>query len=73
MEQIDGLKILQVREVRVPELPHFRVDGYCPENRKIYELFWCHFHCHTCQPFRDVKTLNGDTLAELYERTRLRF
>jgi len=60
------------REFKVPELPQFSVDGYCPETRTIYEIFWCHFHGHTCQPFSDVITLNGDTLAERYERTMAR-
>jgi len=71
IEKIDGEKIMHgrnVREVIVPELPHFSVDGYCPETRKIYEFFGCHFHGHTCQPFCDVITLIGDTLPERYER-----
>jgi len=29
-------------------------------------------HWHTCQPFRDVATPSGDTLAERYERTMAR-
>ena len=52
------------REYKVPELPHFSVDGYCPENRTIYEFFGCYFHGHTCQPFRGVITTSGDTLAD---------
>jgi len=75
MEQIDGVKIMHCRNVRefsVPELPHFSVDGYCPETRTICQIFRCHFHGHTCQPFRDVITLNGDNLAERYERTMSR-
>jgi len=75
MVQIDGVKIMHGsngREFKVPELPHFSVDGYCPETRTIYEIFWCHFHGHTCQPFRDFITLNGYTLAEQHERTMAR-
>jgi len=75
MEQIDGVKIMHCRngrEFRVPELPHYNVDGYCPENQTIYEFYGCHFHGHTCQPFRDVITLNGDTFAERYERAMSR-
>ena len=51
-------------EYKVPELLRFSVDGYCPETRTIYEFFGCYFHGHTCQPFRDVITRSGDTLAE---------
>ena len=59
------------REYRLPELPNFSVDGYFPETNRIYEIFSCFGHGHTCQPFRDVATLTGDTLAERYERTML--
>ena len=45
------------------------MDGYCPEINTVYEFFGCFWHGHTCQPFRDVATLSGDTLAERYERT----
>jgi len=37
MEQIVGVKIMDGRngrEYNVPELPHFSLDGYCPETRK---------------------------------------
>jgi len=72
MEETDGVKTMHGRngcEYKVPELPHFSVDGYCPETRTIYEYFGCYFHGHTCQPFCDVITTSGDTLAERYERT----
>jgi len=75
MEQIDVVKIMHGRngrEYELPELPRFSVDGYCPETRSIYEFFGCHFHGHTCQPFRDVITKNGGILAERYARTTLR-
>ena len=72
MEETDGVKLMHVREYNVPELPQFSVDGYCPETRTIYEFFGCYFHGHTCQPFRDVITTSGDTLAERYERTMSR-
>jgi len=42
MEQTDGEVIKHAsngRENRFPELPHFRVDGYCAETNKIYEYF----------------------------------
>ena len=32
-------------------------------------MFW---HGHTSQPFRDVSTMSGDSLAERYERTMSR-
>jgi len=75
MEQIDGVKIIHgrnSRECKVPELLRFSADGYFPETRTIYEFFGCHSHGHTCQPYRDVITMNGDKLAERYERTMSR-
>jgi len=69
MEQIDGVKIMhdrKCRELKIPELPDFNVDGYRLETRTTYENFGCHWHGHTCQLFRDVITLNGATLAEQY-------
>ena len=71
MEQTYGLTIKHARngrEYRLPELPHFSVDGYCVETNTIYEIFGCHWLCCTCQPFRDVITTNGDTLAARYEQ-----
>jgi len=75
MEETDGVMIMHSRngrEFRLPELPRFSVDGYCPETRTVYEFFGCFYHGHTCQPFRDVTTLRGDTLAERYEQTMSR-
>ena len=72
MELTDGLMVMHGRngrEYNVPELLHFSVDGYCPETRKMYEFFGCNFQGHTCQPFRDVITTSGDTLAVRYKRT----
>jgi len=69
MEETDGVKIIHGREYKVTELPQFIVDGYCPDTRTIYEYFGSYYHGHTCQPFRDVITTSGDTLAERYERT----
>jgi hypothetical protein len=37
-----------------------------------YEFLGCHWHGHTCRPFRDLGTPSGDTLAERYERTMSR-
>jgi G:T-mismatch repair DNA endonuclease (very short patch repair protein) len=60
------------REYRLPELPNFSVEGFCEETRIICEFLGCYFHCHTCQPFRDVPTMGKETLAERYERTMTR-
>jgi len=72
-EKTDGLhKILHGRngrEFRLPQLPSFSVDGFCRETRVVYEFFGCYFHGNSCQPFRDVIAMNGDTLTEMYERT----
>ena len=71
MIEIEGCKIMHARngrEYRLPELPRFSVDVYCPETRTIYEFLGCFFHGYKCQPFRDHETMNEDTLAERYER-----
>ena len=75
MEETDGVQIMLLRngrEYRLPELPYFSVHGYSPETRTIYEFFSCFWHRYTCQPFRDVSILSGDTLAERYKRTMSR-
>jgi len=76
MEQLDGVKIKHARkcrECRLPELPRYSVDGYCSDNRIMYELLGCFWHgCVKCQTFRDIPTMNGDTLVEGYERTMSR-
>jgi len=75
MEQTDEVRIMHTRngrEYRLPQLPHLSVDCYCPETNTVYEFFGCFFHGHTCQKFRDVRTMSGDTLAERYERTMYR-
>jgi hypothetical protein len=72
MEQTDGVVIKHARNGReyiLTELPHFSVDCYCAETNTVYEFFGCYFHGCTCQPFRDVITTNGDTLAARYELT----
>jgi len=72
MEETDGVKIMHCRngrEYRLPELRSFNVDWYCSETRTADELFGCSYHGHTRQPFRDVTTMRGDTLAERYEQT----
>jgi G:T-mismatch repair DNA endonuclease (very short patch repair protein) len=56
-------------EYRLPELPHFSVDGYCVETRKVYEFLSCFYIGHTCQYFRDIPTPSDETLTERYERT----
>jgi len=38
----------------------------------VYEFFGCFWHGHTCQAFRDVSTMSGDTLTERYESTMSR-
>jgi len=71
VEQTNEVKIMHGpngRDYKVLDLFRFNVDGYCPQTRKIYEFFGCHWHGHTCQPFRDVITMYGETLAERYER-----
>jgi G:T-mismatch repair DNA endonuclease (very short patch repair protein) len=57
------------REYRLPELPHFSVDGYYAETRTVYEFLGCFLHGHTCHPYRYIPTLNEEILAERYERT----
>jgi G:T-mismatch repair DNA endonuclease (very short patch repair protein) len=73
MEQVGGCRIMlarNCREYRLPELPHYSVDGYCAETRTVYEFLGRFFHGHTCQPYRDTPTVNEEeTLAERYERT----
>jgi len=76
MDQVDGVKIKHARngrECRLPELPHCSVDGYCSETRTLYEFRGCFWHCCVkCQTLRDIPTRNGDTIAEIYERTMSR-
>jgi G:T-mismatch repair DNA endonuclease (very short patch repair protein) len=72
MEQTDDCQIRHARngrEYRPPELSQYSVDGYCAETRTVYEFLGCYYHECTCQPFRDVKTLSGETLAERHEHT----
>jgi G:T-mismatch repair DNA endonuclease (very short patch repair protein) len=74
-EQTDGYIIQHARngrEFRLPEHPHLSVDGYCAENKTVYEFLGCFFHGYTCKPFRDVPTMGGDTLSERYEKTMAR-
>ena len=74
-EKMDGRKTLNGRngrEYRLAMPPNLSVDGFCPETRTVYKFFGCYFHGHICQPFRDVTTMVGDTLAERYERTMAR-
>jgi len=67
-----GHKVLNGRNYRLQELPRFSVDGFCPQTGVVYEFFGCYFHGYTCQTFRNVITMNWDTLAERYERTMAR-
>jgi hypothetical protein len=63
MEQTDGCQIRHAgneREYR-PELSPYSVDGYCAETRTVYEFLGYYYHGCTCQLFRDVKTLGGET------------
>jgi len=72
MEQTYGVVIKYAgnrREYRLPELPHFSVDGYCAEKNTVYGFFGCYWQCCKYQLFRDVITINGDTLAAGYEQT----
>jgi len=72
VEETDGVNEMRCGEYRLPELPRFIVDGYCPETRTFYEYFGCFYHGNTCQPFRGVATLRGNTLVERHERTMSR-
>jgi len=75
MERTDGVQIMHCRNVRnyrLPELPRFSVDVYCPETNTLYDFFGCFWHGHTCQPFQNVATFIGDTLTERYECTMSR-
>ena len=75
MEEKDCCKIKHVRngrELRLPELPDFSVDGYCTETKTVYEFLGCFYHGCYCQPFRDLETKNEDTLAERYDSTTSR-
>ena len=72
MEQTDGYRIMHARngrKYRPTEHPKYSVDEYCPETKTIYEFFGCFFDGHTCQTFRNINTMCGDTLAEIYVRT----
>ena len=60
------------REYRLPELPHFSVDGYCADTNTFYEFFGFYWHGCTFQLFLDFITTNGDTLAARYEQTMAR-
>jgi G:T-mismatch repair DNA endonuclease (very short patch repair protein) len=75
IEQVDGCHIMHAingREYRLPELPHFSVDGYCAESRTVYEFLGCFYDGHTCQTFRDVPKLSDEILADRYEGTMSR-
>ena len=70
MKEEDKCKILQVRngrEYKLPERPHYNVDEYCAEARSLW-IYGVLFHGCKCQPFRDIKTLYDDTLAERHEK-----
>jgi len=76
MEQTDGLFINHCRNGRqynILELPYFRVEVYCPETNKIYELFGCFWRGIKSVTFRNVSTMSVDTLAERFELTVSRF
>jgi hypothetical protein len=71
-EQTDGCHIQHGRNGRVyrlPELPNLSLEGFCAETKTVYEFNGCYWHGHTFQPFRDITTVAGDTLAERYDRT----
>ena len=56
-------------EYKIPGTRYF-ADGYCEENRTIYEFYGCLFHgCSTCyDPDSENKWLK-ETYSNLYERT----
>ena len=39
------------------------------QTRNVYEFLGYYYHGCTCQPFRDVKTIGGETLAERYKHS----
>ena len=54
MKQTNGVAIKYARngrEYRLPEFPHFSVDGYCAETNTVYAFFGCHLHGCRCQLF----------------------
>ena len=68
MERTEGCRISHLhngRDFRLPELPNLSVDSYCHETKKVYEFNGCHWHGHTCLPFRDVATLQKDTFRDI--------
>ena len=70
MEESDSCRIMHAgngREYGLLELPNFSVDVYCAETRTVYEFFGCFYQRHKGQPFRDVSTMSGETLAARYE------
>jgi len=50
-EMVDWkLRILYGRdgsEYSLPEVPHFIVDGFCPQTRNVYDFIGCFYHGHT--------------------------
>ena len=71
MEQTNGMELKHAnngREYRLPELPHFSVEVYCPETNTVYEFCGLFWHGHPCQPFRDVINANSVILAPRYEQ-----
>ena len=69
-EKCGGREILygrNVREYRLPELPRINMDSIYAVTRTVYQFLWCCNHCHTCLHFRDVITMNWDTLAEKFK------
>ena len=42
------------------------------QKRKLYEFLGCLYHGDTCQQFREVTSLGGDTQAERYEKIMAR-
>jgi len=74
-EETDGCRIMHGRnglEYRLPELSHLSADGFCAENRMVYEFCGCYWTGHACLSFRDVGTMAGDTLTESFEQTMAR-
>ena len=70
MEEMDGCRIMHARnglEYRPPELPNYSEDGYCADTKTFYQFPGCFYHGHTRQPFRDVRTIGCDALAQRYE------
>ena len=59
MEKTDGVEIKNARNGCDYMLPHFSVDGYCPESNTVHEFCGCFWNEHPRQQLREVITASG--------------